>query len=85
MLLKSLIFLIHLWSICDACNNNFQYIRGENGGTEGLITFTPQRVAEHNLKVVLTVAAKLPSVSFSESKTKLKNLKVKLIFKEICR
>lgn len=67
-MLRYLIISLTLCSFCESCNNFFKYIRGENGGTEGLITFRPQRVPEHNLKVVLTIAAKLPTVSLKKTK-----------------
>lgn len=60
---RVIIFLI-IHESCESCQNYFQYVIGENGATEGLIKFRPQRVSEHNLKIVMTVAAKLPSVNF---------------------
>ena len=63
MLGKFLIF-VHLIAIGESqsCSSFFQYVYGY-GGVEGSITYNPPVVSEHNLRVVLSVAAHLPSVS----------------------
>lgn len=47
-----------------SCTRLFQYIQGDGGDVEGLVTLQPPLVAEHEVKVVLSIAAQLPSVSY---------------------
>lgn len=64
------IFLIfaHLIVIGESqsCSSFFQYVQGI-AGVEGSITYNPPRASEHNLQVVLSVTAHLPSVSSKSS------------------
>lgn len=49
-----------------SCSSFWQYVRG-SGGIEGILTLNPDRgFKEHNLKVILTVGAQLPSVSIQK-------------------
>jgi hypothetical protein len=43
------------------CSNFWKYIKS-NEGTQGLITFLPENLAQHQVKIHLSVGAKLPSV-----------------------
>lgn len=43
------------------CGNFWKYIKSDQG-TQGLITFQPQNLAQHDMKILLSVGAKLPSV-----------------------
>ena len=44
-----------------SCDNFFQYMH-VNGNIEGVIRYYPPQVSEHNLKVMLSIGAQLPSV-----------------------
>lgn len=66
-MLKKFLIIFTFLSFAHAqaqCNNYWQYVKGDNNdGLQGIVTFPPQSVSEHKIKILLSVGSKLVSVS----------------------
>lgn len=65
-MLRLLLIIVICVNVCEsqsACSENFQYVN-DGGETQGLITFeNPEQIAEIHLKIQLSIAVPLNSVS----------------------